>query len=716
MNSFVEPSIGEEAGVGVLAVATGIKSKAEKFTRHFVFLNPKGNDCLRLTQINKEHLTTEKTKETMATPIVTLLPPETCTNYALLPNEKLLSISIPTSANPQGRGLVGILTVPPAALLDETTMLSATASADHPHPPTHRLAIVLHGKGGHKNYCYQALVAEALATKLGMYSFRFDFRGCGDSQENEQPEKGRKVLEDIEDIELVYDVFKRGGDYAEIGTNLVPNSIIGHSRGSVSMFQWALKQQTRLEMGQSFQFVPNLINCSARYMAKRLLRDLEGKGAFASVLNQYRLGEYRDIKIPAEEVIDLASQDLSKVKLLDDEIQVLSIYGMDDHIVPLSDSTYFANLLGSRHQLTFIPHADHNFYGIQTINDDNADEFNPEGYPLNKKRKVNWNYKVTETIVDWLHTSNDVQRYKRATQEVYYYPRWRDIEGISNFRDIGGWRTEDNKHYVKAGIIFRCANPSNVTEFGKTQLKTLGVTQFFDFRSLPEFTKAGGLSITGIDVNNVPVFSDVDVSPQAIAQRYKNLLASWYTYKYVYEDMLNHGVNAYKSVLLFLRDNPSTGVVYNCTAGKDRTGVMTMLILLLLGVDHHTIAKEYELTTIGLVPDHARIKEDFYSQMTKLQKRLEYDPDVAAAHKQLNANASMEEMFENLISSRYESMISTIELFNHKFGGIEQYCKSKLGLTQEDIDTIRRNLLTKSSPYPDQNSTWKHRQSMGSLL
>lgn len=76
--------------------------------------------------------------------------------------------------------------------------------------------------------------------------------------------------------------------------------------------------------------------------------------------------------------------------------------------------------------------------------------------------------------------------------------------------------------------------------------------------------------------------------------------------------MLENGSYAFKSVLLFLRDHENVPIIFNCTAGKDRTGVMAMIILLLLGVENHIIAKEYELTTIGLIPNHAQIKKEFF--------------------------------------------------------------------------------------------------------
>ena len=114
-------------------------------------------------------------------------------------------------------------------------------------------------------------------------------------------------------------------------------------------------------------------------------------------------------------------------------------------------------------------------------------------------------------------------------------------------------------------------------------------------------------------------FSNDDYSPQAIAIRYTNLMTCWSTYVNVYEDMLEFGINAYKTIFEYIRD-VNQPFVFHCTAGKDRTGMLGMLILLLAGVDRNTIAKEYELTTVGLRPDHPVLKGKFEETVKKLRE------------------------------------------------------------------------------------------------
>lgn len=173
--------------------------------------------------------------------------------------------------------------------------------------------------------------------------------------------------------------------------------------------------------------------------------------------------------------------------------------------------------------------------------------------------------------------------------------------------------------------------------------------------------------------------------------------------------MLLNGTNAFKTIFEHIRDHPDEPFVFHCTAGKDRTGVLGMLILLLTGLDKHTIAKEYELTAIGLKPDHDKIKQHFLKVIEKTK---------ASIGTQREGWSLENEGFENLISSRYEAMLSTIEMFNSKFNGIIAYMRS-LGFTNDDILTIYDNLMIvdRIGYFRDTTSIeWSHRNSQGPNL
>ncbi|EMG46408.1 hypothetical protein SBY92_002588 [Candida maltosa Xu316] len=607
-----------------------------------------------------------------------------------------------------GKGVSGTLTIPNA-------YDSENPFQENLAPVTHKAALILHGQGGHRNYCYQKTIAHRLSSELGIFTLRIDFRGCGNSADNENEIEGRTLSQDVDDIQACAE-FITNGKLNGTDIDLTLSSVISHSRGGVAMFLWAQIQDHLAKQGDPKAIVvPNLINCSARFTSPTVLDrySMFNNFDFINVM-MYRHGEYKEVPLSAREIISLSKPDLNSLQDLSRDWSVLSIYGTEDEIIPKYDAANYANALNRgylSHTLRLIPDADHNFYGHREIKeDDEMNDINPLNLPLKGGKKVNYNFLVTDYIVEYLSPDQELQRFISSSKDIGRVTRWKNVEGVSNFRDIGGWRVHnpsfrlknsgnDNLvYYVKPHYAFRCANIAGLTEKGLETLQNLGIKAIFDLRSDGEVNTDGypeNLSKYGIKRIHAPVFRNDDYSPQAIAVRYTNLMTCWSTYINVYEDMLEYGTSAYKAVFEYIRDE-NQPFIFHCTAGKDRTGILGMLILLLAGVDKNTIAKEYELTTVGLRPDHSILKGKFEKTVQKLKEKLGEDGsgDIEQIISQGRKNWTIEEDgFQNLISSRYEAMLATVGYFHDKYGSIVAYMKNKLDFTEEDILKIYQNIV-----------------------
>lgn len=117
---------------------------------------------------------------------------------------------------------------------------------------------------------------------------------------------------------------------------------------------------------------------------------------------------------------------------------------------------------------------------------------------------------------------------------------------------------------------------------------------------------------------------------------------------------------------------PPTPILIHCTAGKDRTGVIVALILSLCGVCDAAVAHEYSLTDLGL---GAR-KEEFVAHLTSVEP--------------LKGNRAAA---ERMVSSRRESMMGTLRMVRERWGGVEAFVRGQVGLREEEVEAIRRNLV-----------------------
>jgi protein tyrosine/serine phosphatase len=68
----------------------------------------------------------------------------------------------------------------------------------------------------------------------------------------------------------------------------------------------------------------------------------------------------------------------------------------------------------------------------------------------------------------------------------------------------------------------------------------------------------------------------------------------------MYRGLLKLYAPQYKVILEHLRDRPGEGILWHCTAGKDRAGLFAMLILSLAGADKEVVGFDYSLSRIGV--------------------------------------------------------------------------------------------------------------------
>lgn len=582
-------------------------------------------------------------------------------------------------------------------------LFSSTPYKDHLSPPTQKVVLVIPGEDEDYNSTRIKNLASVLSSELGLYSLR---------------------------IKIPYDESKRsnwlnlekGVDYIDVAVKYIANankevqlnlwSIIGYFDGAAMMFAWVIKQNDLyyskcLEDRKKAIIVPNLINCCSKFYLNAFKSN--NKTLFREELEEY---EYMYASVRPEELKTDIKLDFSKLCQLTNQTSVLSMYGSRDDDIGLGDCGHFTNLLNRgrySHHLTFIPNADRYFHDVSLTKNNQLQKSSTEDLATDR---IDLNNTAHEVIIDYLRPENEIQRFFSISLQGRGSSRWRLIQGISNFRDIGGWRINSPRShdieeylYVKPNTIFRCATMDNISrDSGLEKLRDLGINTIFDFRTKSEAkrcVKDEELLRFGLRRIHCPFDIEEKRDPKDILGSFTNLLTSWYTYTSVYENMLVNSTDVYKKVFEFIRDEVLKGkkFVFHCSAGKDRTGIVCMLILLFMGVNKNIIAREYSLTAVGLKPEFENIRKKYLAGIGIFQKHETY-AEFESNLKQGRDSWSVEkDGFDNLVSSRCETMLATLSIIDRKFGGIENYLKTYVGLTEDDLKTIYFSLIQSENTY-----------------
>ena len=166
--------------------------------------------------------------------------------------------------------------------------------------------------------------------------------------------------------------------------------------------------------------------------------------------------------------------------------------------------------------------------------------------------------------------------------------RHRHLRGAFTFRDPGGVRG-DRGRLVTDGRAYRADALHRLEAEDVRLLETLSIERFFDLRSEAELAKDG---IGAFEAANgrhchVPLVS-VSLSPfdPSINWREMNLLDR-------YLEMLKDGGAAIRTVLDGFLEVDRGAVVFHCSGGKDRTGVVAAVLLRTLGVSDEDIVEDY---------------------------------------------------------------------------------------------------------------------------
>jgi protein-tyrosine phosphatase len=178
-----------------------------------------------------------------------------------------------------------------------------------------------------------------------------------------------------------------------------------------------------------------------------------------------------------------------------------------------------------------------------------------------------------------------------------------DWDGCLNVRDLGGHPTEDGG-VTRFGRVVRADSIRQLTDSGWKAALDHGIRTAVDLRFRQELDDdpPGELPI---DVVHLSLLGEPDEERwRELDRRAAELDDPAEATRFVYLEMLEHHGPQFAAAFAAIAEAKPGGVLVHCAGGKDRTGLVSAILLRLAGVAPAAVAADYALSERYLAPRH----------------------------------------------------------------------------------------------------------------
>lgn len=244
----------------------------------------------------------------------------------------------------------------------------------------------------------------------------------------------------------------------------------------------------------------------------------------------------------------------------------------------------------------------------------------------------------------------------------------------SNFRDIGGYAAAGGKH-IRWGLLYRSGATPMLTDADVQQVRGLHLTQLVDLRSSEERalapTRIDGVPYAAVGYSMAAVMKPAGGNATmknggAVYRNFPTLLAP--QLRIIFADMLAD----------------KGAIAYNCSAGQDRTGFVTAMILSALGTPRDVIVGDYHLSTQYRQPRN---------EMPPINLAAHPDDPAAAlfARYQADPRAAVPQPLKEADGTPF--LAAAFDEIEKRWGSVDGYLESEVGLDQGKIALLRHIYL-----------------------
>jgi len=244
------------------------------------------------------------------------------------------------------------------------------------------------------------------------------------------------------------------------------------------------------------------------------------------------------------------------------------------------------------------------------------------------------------------------------------------LEGGVNFRDIGGYRTEDG-YRVRWGKVYRSGLLSRLTPHDLDVIARLNIRLICDLRG-PQEVRSAPEALFDLQREHIPIEAPDGTMDRLYAlffdrQRLTKILVQAYT-----ETMIKENPHVFGVIFRHLADPDHLPILIRCTAGKDRTGIVIAILLLALGVPEDTVLADYSLS-------------NYYYEDFKVFAQQ--------AMGLVSSFGLLGDALQPLMLADPALLRQTIAYVRSEYGSVDAYLRNQAGIDADTLADLRRNLL-----------------------
>ena len=237
-----------------------------------------------------------------------------------------------------------------------------------------------------------------------------------------------------------------------------------------------------------------------------------------------------------------------------------------------------------------------------------------------------------------------------------------------NTRDIGGYPLPAGS--IRRGLFFRSGHLNRISDADVERLERLGLRTIVDLRELARADRYPNRPVSGASTVPLPIYDSIKPLHLTLLLNRRAISPSFRRFYIEYLEDWSHRL---KPIFALFADEANYPVLIHCTNGKDRVGVVTALLLDLLGVPRATIIDDYLLS-------NARLDDVLDAFIEHEEGRL-----------LLRLGIPRDEL-RILMGVEREWIVSALDHVDERYGSVERYLVERVGLDRSTLDDIRRIL------------------------